>query len=261
MRKQEFIFSKCLAFTLAEVLITLGVIGVVAAMTMPVLVQRYQEKVTVAKLKKVYSVLSQAFTMASTDNGQPDMWGTNGNFILNEDGTVDEAQSYASLREKSKLLADIMLPYLKTMKVCYDQSGCWYDGKVYALNGVVWDNAERGDMAKIVLNDGTMLAFGGQLSYEGHKGSSRGWILVDINGSKKPNKYGIDIFEFGISNKGIIPYGTDVDGFDEKYGFENSCAEGYNSNGHGCTAWIIYNENMDYLHCNDLSWHGKRKCD
>lgn len=31
-------------------------------------------------------------------------------------------------------------------------------------------------------------------------------------------------------------------------------------NGYGCAAWVIYNENMDYLHCNDLSWDGKKKC-
>lgn len=30
--------------------------------------------------------------------------------------------------------------------------------------------------------------------------------------------------------------------------------------GGGCTAWVIFNENMDYLHCDDLSWNGKTKC-
>lgn len=48
-------------FTLAEVLITLGIIGVVAAMTMPSLIASHKEKETVSKLKKVYSTLSNAF--------------------------------------------------------------------------------------------------------------------------------------------------------------------------------------------------------
>lgn len=48
------------AFTLAEVLITLGIIGVVAAITMPVLINKYQEIVTVTKVKKFYSLMSQA---------------------------------------------------------------------------------------------------------------------------------------------------------------------------------------------------------
>ena len=52
------------AFTLAEVLITLGVIGVVAAMTLPSLIQKHNEKVIVTQLKKVYSTFSQAYKMA-----------------------------------------------------------------------------------------------------------------------------------------------------------------------------------------------------
>ncbi len=48
-------------FTLAEVLITLGIIGVVAALTMPSVINNYKEKETIAKLKKTYSVLSQAY--------------------------------------------------------------------------------------------------------------------------------------------------------------------------------------------------------
>ena len=48
------------AFTLAEVLITLGIIGVVAAMTMPSVITNYQKKQTAAQLKKAYSIVSQA---------------------------------------------------------------------------------------------------------------------------------------------------------------------------------------------------------
>ena len=51
--------SKRVAFTLAEVLITLGIIGVLAAMTMPALIQNHREKVTVTKLKKFYSKFSR----------------------------------------------------------------------------------------------------------------------------------------------------------------------------------------------------------
>ena len=50
------------AFTLAEVLITLGIIGVVAAMTLPVLTQKYQKMVLKNQYKKVYSTLSQAYS-------------------------------------------------------------------------------------------------------------------------------------------------------------------------------------------------------
>lgn len=56
-----------------------------------------------------------------------------------------------------------------------------------------------------------------------------------------------------------MPMGTDSDSTNS---FENSCNINTKSklNGYGCTAWVIYNENMDYLRCNDLSWNGKIKC-
>lgn len=60
------------AFTLAEVLITLGIIGVVAAMTIPTLLAKYQEKQTVTKLKQTYSILSQAIRSVQEDVGTPD---------------------------------------------------------------------------------------------------------------------------------------------------------------------------------------------
>ena len=44
--------------------------------------------------------------------------------------------------------------------------------------------------------------------------------------------------------------------------FELTCnlTSSSTANGYGCAAWVMYNENMDYLYCNDLSWNGKHKC-
>ena len=58
-------------FTLAEVLITLGIIGVVAAMTIPNLIQHYSQEATVNKLKKTISVLNQAYRLSFDDVGEP----------------------------------------------------------------------------------------------------------------------------------------------------------------------------------------------
>ena len=58
-----------IAFTLAEVLITLGIIGIVAALTMPSVIEKHQKQVTVNKLKKVYSTLSQMTIRTYADNG------------------------------------------------------------------------------------------------------------------------------------------------------------------------------------------------
>ena len=56
------------AFTLAEVLITLGIIGIVAAMTIPTLIQNYQKRAYVAGLQKAYAQLAQAFKLAMADD-------------------------------------------------------------------------------------------------------------------------------------------------------------------------------------------------
>ena len=66
--------KKQAAFTLAEVLITLGIIGVVAAMTMPVLVGSYRKTVTETKLQKFYSIMNQAIKLAEVDYGEASMW-------------------------------------------------------------------------------------------------------------------------------------------------------------------------------------------
>ena len=62
------------AFTLAEVLITLGIIGVVAAMTLPTLTANYRKKEVVTKLKRVYTIMNQAILMSSAQNGEPKYW-------------------------------------------------------------------------------------------------------------------------------------------------------------------------------------------
>lgn len=61
-------------FTLAEVLITIGIIGIVAAMTLPSLITNYQKKQTVTQLKKVYSIMSQALQRAELDYGNFEHW-------------------------------------------------------------------------------------------------------------------------------------------------------------------------------------------
>lgn len=62
------------AFTLAEVLITLGIIGVVAAMTLPTLIQKKTNIEIETKLKKIYSVMNQAILMSEIDNGPKEYW-------------------------------------------------------------------------------------------------------------------------------------------------------------------------------------------
>lgn len=61
-------------FTLAEVLITLGIIGIVVALTMPSLIEKHQKRVTAERLKKMYTTLRTAIELAELDNGPRENW-------------------------------------------------------------------------------------------------------------------------------------------------------------------------------------------
>ena len=65
---------KIYGFTLAEVLITLGIIGIVASMTLPALMSKYRANVTITKLQKFNSTMAQAQLRSINDNGDVDCW-------------------------------------------------------------------------------------------------------------------------------------------------------------------------------------------
>lgn len=223
------------AFTLAEVLISLAIIGVVAALTIPTLIQNYEEKVTVVKLKKVYSVLTNAYQLAQLEKG---------NFNNNEEGIT------------SKNFYDYIAPYLKVQKYCGVEKGCWPDTMIKFLHGADWENLDNyRNYEKAIINDGMLLQI-----YTADRNDLEGEIRVDINGFKKPNTLGKDIFYFKIKNAKLIPLGDSNSDSEDAFKKHCNMTSTDDYNGDACTAWVIYNENMDYLHCNDLSWGGKHSC-
>jgi prepilin-type N-terminal cleavage/methylation domain-containing protein len=66
--------NKNSGFTLAEVLITLAIVGVIAALTIPAVVKNYQKTQIISKLKKVYSAINQAYNMSQAENGMYQTW-------------------------------------------------------------------------------------------------------------------------------------------------------------------------------------------
>ena len=82
-------------FTLAEVLITLGIIGIVAALTLPTVMSNYKKKVVATKMKKFYTTMNQAVKLSSVENGDADYWSVEGeNLNLNPDATLDWYDKY-----------------------------------------------------------------------------------------------------------------------------------------------------------------------
>lgn len=241
-----------IAFTLAEVLITLGIVGIVAAMTLPAFVQKHNEKVIVSKLKKSYSTMQQAYLMAVKDKGTPDLWGLVDNLTSENDDIYDVNNFLYHLKD-----------YLKIIKYCGKEvKGCWADTKT--LYGAMFNYHESASRySKAVLADGSnILTFVTSPECKGASGHVKdicGFYRVDINGDKEPNSMGRDVFTFYITKTRIIPAGSQMEG-NIAYSFTNSCRDAKTQEGRGCTAWVIYNENMDYLHCSDLSWNGKKTC-
>lgn len=227
------------AFTLAEVLITLGIIGVVAAMTMPSLIQNYQEKATVTKLKKCYSLVSQAYVS-----------------ILNDEGGSDTLQAGDDLEMMEKFGK-----YLKYQKTCGRNKGCFPNVTYKSVTGngySKWED-DTTERSRAILTDGTLIMFNKSAMCGGNEGNYLyAQIYVDINGFKGPNQLGRDFFYFYISPEKIVPAGAKaLEEKNEDQKFTKNCIQ---QNGYACAAWVIYNENMDYLHCKDLSWDGKHSC-
>ena len=249
-------------FTLAEVLITLGIIGVVAAMTLPALIQKNNEKATVTALKKFYSSISQAYLYARNENGTPDGW---------YGGNMPSGQPLGA-----NIMLDTMAKYMKTSKICHNETGCFKDviyKKIDGKNTANWDGYNA--ISKLITSDGMsvfMFSYGSTPINNGGgiQKESYGAISVDINGFKNPNTFGADMFSFILTKDGVYPVGTPSSIQDETLedltvikinSFPRACNR-KDCYGHceGCTAWVMYNENMDYLHCDDLSWEGKSKC-
>ena len=131
------------AFTLAEVLLTLIIIGVIAAITMPVLQNMIGEQERTSKVRKVYSMFGQAFTFARAAGADMEF----------EEVDKDQAKMNAWYDE-------FMRPRINTMKVCYDAPGCWNEKDTYYYNGQKIPENRAGigignQIITAVLNDGT----------------------------------------------------------------------------------------------------------
>lgn len=86
--------QKNFAFTLAEVLITLGIIGIVAALTIPALMAKHRKSVVETRLAKFYSTINQAIKLAENDYGEMTLWDRPGaGWAVNEDGSFDTSKN------------------------------------------------------------------------------------------------------------------------------------------------------------------------
>ena len=234
--KQTYLPSQKVAFTLAEVLITLGIIGVVAAITMPVLIADAREKQTVTKLKKIYSVLSNTYLMIASEKGSPKYWS-----LPSTTGSDFNA---------SKAMAENFVKKLEIIKDCGSEAGCFPEGYIHRYDGGIWQDDIDGahHRYKVITKDGISLAFqaySNDCSRKNVNADMCGLVYVAINGPKdKQIVYGKNFFDFILTPTGIIPQGANMS-YSE---MEKSCKGLTGYAGNYCTLWVIDKGNMDYLH-------------
>ncbi len=225
-------FAKCkalssiFAFTLAEVLITLAIIGVVAALTIPTVVRNYQKQQTVVQLKKVYSALSNTTNLAIAEEGPVAGW------QLGADSSGQAAIDFAN---------KYLIPYLKVAKNCGTKTtdDCAYIYKNKANVKTVLDN----QYLRFYLNDGTFIAL--RIENNPSVPALTATTTIDINGQKQPNLLGRDVFSYRyIIRHASYPNATGkfipncIGPFDRN-GLLNNTTYGCNITGFCCAAVIM----------------------
>lgn len=247
------------AFTLAEVLITLAIIAIVAALTIPAIVQKYKELVTVSKVKKAYSLLNQAYQLAKVDYGELENWDLN----ATDTGAVNDDGLRILDYSGSEKIAQILAKYINSASITESKLSTEWNIFTLTMQQNNATGVEYSSKRDLQLNDGTIIRIGYvNNSSESCIGNTNACSDIALYTDSSLNKQqGVNCFYFYMNNQQILPAGYDAP--ISRYSFKNDCNSSTNStsrtNGRGCTAWIIQEGNMNYLDCNDLELNGSKK--
>ena len=209
---------KKVAFTLAEVLITLGIIGIVAAMTIPTLITNNRKKQTVVKLQRAISVLNQAYKLSYDDVGELG---------------AEETKDFNSLEYFNTYWA----PYIKVSTYCRSYAQCGYKSVQPWLQAnnrkSGWYPVEPRLRTAFITADGFLytIFLATWNSDDSKRAEYR--VSVDLNGAEGPNKFGRDVFFLSRTQTdggGIRPYcyeksNEEVDNDCSTTGIGECCAE------------------------------------
>ena len=181
-------FKNAQGFTLAEVLITLGIIGVVAALTLPTLIQNHKKQTYVNQLKKVVNTLENAAQMAVAKEGASSFKDTK---------VYSRFMDYYTCSDNCIDITEDILNSLNIKYISIDKSN-----KDYSSDYKDLDDSRLPEYYylkhPVVLPDGSILYF------------SDGTITVDVNGNKGPNQMGRDTFSLAYDyyNNGVLTDGA-----------------------------------------------------
>lgn len=184
-------------FTLAEVLVTLGIIGVVSAMTLPTLVKNHQRTVFTTQLHKVVNEISQAVER-----------------VISDSNAVNIKES--NIRKTG--FDGFMRNYFKTTKICtgastkdcFAESYTNLNGENIRIRSFIVSGCDANSENCATTRGTAMITAGGASIYmvfDGSGGNSL-YIVTDINGKQEPNILGRDLFDFVIDGNGTISVGN-----------------------------------------------------
>lgn len=209
------LFEKKSAFTLAEVLITLGVIGVVAAMTLPSVINNFQVSSWESGLKKSYATITNGFHAIASENGGD----------LRNSGLFDDVDSETFSNRMDEAVRK-HFKVIKTYKVGESNS---YKVNRIKNNGEFEFPYIAADTYTAYLNNGAIFSiFNGKCAETNFKDESNlkyscARFIVDINGEKGPNVTGKDVLFFGSMNeKGDIYPDTSLEWAKSQVGKDNA---------------------------------------
>lgn len=183
--------KKRLAFTLGEILIALGVIGVVASLVLPLLVNGQKAGEARARFDTAYSLLSKTVAELDAENisVEPASYSAAGSF-------------YPIIKEHLKVAIDCGKYSATNDSVCFSTSNTNAKSTFRRMSGTEMTQLEKSmwDDGGVVLNNGMLVAIENPASYPYGL-----LIMVDTNGkNKNPNKLGYDLFAFELTKGGVL---------------------------------------------------------
>ncbi len=226
-------------FTLAEVLITLGIIGVIAALTLPNLIAQHKKQTWVTQLRKTVSTLEQGFQKMRADAGGVD--------------SLEDTEAFMKMRSNEATYGECHIWNLGTDAVCDDlfknYMPKYFNIVDYPISPSDYVYNFRNDSGadtafdefRMIFADGSVIGFDftiGRRHPQDNNVQLPGVVHIDVNGFKAPNTYGYDVFLLGIT-----PTGNLVDWREADYCVGDTASAGDS----GCYNYLARNGwKMDY---------------
>ena len=219
------------AFTLAEILVTIGIIGFVSAMTIPSLINNVKDTRFRTQFLKTYTVIQQAIKRMEADD------------------IAIESKLY---NRKANPFYRTLLSYLTNSTDCGDccafaknpmPTGCFdYNQNSYLTfrgNGTLVKNYF--DDGQILMPDGSLVIVEQPIA-GGASPKEQIYVFVDVNGIKPPNRLGHDLFVLQFTDNGLLPMGQNGTDYAEASGSTNKYCDkhsGIANNGMSCSSILF----------------------